>query len=96
MKNSICKGLNCDEFHDLTNAQRKKIVKLLARVSEKSYRRGAQQSQNVPWVHDSQSKWRYSNIDKSIGINKKFGIKTVDRLFVQYPELNKTAFHQWL
>jgi hypothetical protein len=68
IEGSILHGLKFDEFIDLPEPTRRKLVNLMARLSEKSYRRGVQQALTIGCIHDV-CDWRYGPLEKSIGIN---------------------------
>ena len=68
--NSSAYGLKLAEFSDLPQQTRRKITRMMARVMERAYRRGAQHG--VAANHDEHwfADWRLNgDIDKSIGID---------------------------
>lgn len=80
-------GLEYGEFKNLPESTKKKIVKMMARVMERAYRRGVQQAivMNAGELNRDMYKWRYGvSLNKSIGID---GYKTtsVERLEMEEP-----------
>lgn len=72
---SAAHGLEYDEFANLPRATRKKLVRLMARISERSYRRGLQQG---VYLHKHNAllvdprDWRYK-IDLDLSPAAEFG-----------------------
>ena len=81
------------EFRSIPTPVRKKLIKLMARISEKSYRRGVHQALSLKvksdFPYDDIHKWRYANPDKSVGLGMN-GLteSTKGRFFEQNPELH--------
>ena len=67
---SVMDGLRFGEFEALPKLVKKRLIKLMSRISEASYRRGAQQAMWLPFEHECDHKWRFSNLSKSKGIDK--------------------------
>lgn len=84
---SILHGLKPHEFNSLPKATKKKIIKLIARISEKSYRRGVHHAFAVGFAHQNVSDWRYKNLSKSQGIDTACTFSVEDRLIQQNSEL---------
>lgn len=93
IKNSILHGLKMDEFRDMPKATRRKLVKLMARLSEKSYRRGVQQALSVECIHPV-ADWRYGSLEKSTGIDTQRSETVIKRLFEQNMELRHIGFDE--
>lgn len=78
VSSASCYGWKMNELNEwnLTEEQKYKLLKLIARISERSYRRGAQQgivlSQSnliLPEIMDFLCNWRYENdLDTSPGL----------------------------
>lgn len=74
-------GLKLHEFSHLSGDDSKKLVRLIARISERSYRRGVQQTITLyrknsilPQIIDNLYDYRYENdLDNSYGLD---GLKT--------------------
>ncbi len=81
---NVLKNLNLD-LSDIKSDDQKKLVKIIARISEASYRRGIQQGHDtIEAVHciagKDLHKFRYGvSLDKIF-----FGMTPVDRLYVEY------------
>jgi len=82
------------EFEDLPKSTKRKLVKLMARISEKSYRRGVQQALAVGFTHKSVSDWRYGDMNKSKGIDTPCTFSTKDRFFQQNSEITQVGFRE--
>jgi hypothetical protein len=96
-KTSVAAGLSFDEFRELDVKTRRKLVRLLARVSEASYRRGVQQGvhfakQNRP-IRDP-FKMRYEqSLDNSPYYDSPSGGGTaIERLFAEFDVLRRLGF----
>ena len=65
-------GLRLGEFEELTPATKKKLVRMMARIMERAYRRGVQHGAEFemdPKFRSNLHKWRYlRSLDKSPGI----------------------------
>lgn len=95
-------GISERALADLTAAQRRVVVKLLARVSERSYRRGAQQGitfqRNRPHtlpddigLHD----WRYgTSTDEAPWLDMRHVESAMERLFVENPGLRRLGLQE--
>lgn len=93
IKNSILHGLKINEFQDITPAMRQKLIKLMARLAEKSYRRGVQQALSVGCIH-LVSDWRDGPLERSVGINTQSAKTDIERLFSQNTELQMVGFDE--
>ena len=99
--NSVCHGLHEGEFETLPAATRRKLVKLMARISEASYRRGFQQGvvlnnaapETIP---PDLADWRYrQSLAKSIGGDGWKGMNdSIERLFCEYRVLTDVGLRQ--
>ena len=68
VKSSILYKFDAGQFDHLSWEDKNKLIFLIARISEKSYKRGVMQGRfsGVSWKEDKVAKWRYSgNVDKS-------------------------------
>ena len=89
------------EFRSIPTPVRKKLIKLMARISEKSYRRGVHQALSLKvksdFPYDDIHKWRYANPDKSVGLGMN-GLteSTKGRFFEQNPELHDIGIDEEL
>jgi len=88
---SILHGLKMAEFSEMPKATQRKLVKLMARISERSYRRGVQQALAIGCIHPV-AEWRYGSMEKSAGINTRRKTTVIDRLFEQNMELREVGF----
>ena len=84
----ILEGLDRGHFSDLPIAVKKDMIGLLARVSEKSYRRGVQHGQ--VFSVDEVGHWRFGNLSRSPDANHPSRVLSVEeRLFEQNPEIRE-------
>lgn len=100
---SIAYGLKFHEFDDIPKRQKKKLVRLMARLMEKSYKRGVQQGVHFerldaefPNIADDEAlyKYRYErNLDKSPGIDG-FKSTSKERLFMEEGCLREVGFRK--
>lgn len=67
---SVIDGLRDEEFEMFPNSTKKKLMKLMSRISEASYRRGVQQALYLPFEHECDHAWRFSDLSKSKGMDK--------------------------
>ena len=92
-KKSECYGLNKNEFSKLDPKLQKKILILLARVSEKSYRRGVQQGIVLKIkkaiAHNIEKYRFYYSLNKSYFLDEKRAISSMERLLTRYPNIIK-------
>lgn len=94
MNNTSIKGFKHGEFEHLAVKDKKKLLKLMARIMERAYRRGVQQALFMYEKHLIDKKlicafglhaWRYNiSLDKSVGIDK-FTTSSLERLFIEEP-----------
>jgi hypothetical protein len=97
----VTTGINEGTFKSLTERQRKALVKIMARIAERSYRRGAQQgahvAQNRPQcLPPSLADWRYDNsLDRSPWLDwKRKPEPSTCRLFTENPDLEELGFEE--
>lgn len=102
IREGIAKGLHEGEFADLTPACRKKLLTLMARISESSFRRGLQHGiyfteKGIPLRTDPWT-FRYKGtLDKSPCINSKGWTPTaLERLYYEYSILSNLGFREIL
>ncbi len=80
VETSCCHGCSYGEFDNLSKSLKRKLIKIMARIMEKSYRRGVHQAlymqRNCPErlsrvdTEKKLQEWRYDIcLDKSIGID---------------------------
>jgi ribosome biogenesis protein Tsr3 len=91
-KNSICHGLQYDEFVDLPKSTKRKLLKLMSRLSEKSYRRGVVQAVLLKPSKDQAYHIQDIDINKSKGICDYTDCKTIDRFFQQNESIRDIGF----
>ena len=95
VKQSAAYGLQFNEFDHLDNKNKKKLIKLIARIAEASYRRGFQHGDVI--VHgmaDTQMyKYRYrTSLDLSPYSNFPGSTSAIERLFMEHSELRNIGF----
>lgn len=90
---SVAYGLNSGDFDLLSPAARKKLVRLMSRISEASYRRGFQHGTLGQHTIDPH-KLRYEgSIDQSPLTDRPRAVLSAeDRLFAEYGELYEVGF----
>ena len=97
IEESVYHGLEFGEFGELTKRQKRGILKLLSRVSEKSYRRGFQHGKalektvNPAHLRFNVSLTRSPFTDvfyKDGAWAKKSGYSSEDRFLMEYPDIN--------
>ncbi len=100
MEQSVAYGLHMQEFENIEEDKRKKLIRLMARIMESSYRRGAQQSLymerngGTPTLCSERELYEYRydpDIDTSVGITG-FTSSSIDRLFTEYRVLQHLGF----
>lgn len=96
MECSVASGLKLGEFADLPLERKQKLVKLMARIAEKAYRRGAHQAIHLSAVGrmhlGDPISWRYGkDLSQSPGIDG-FKQTSRDALFANNPVLNSVGF----
>ena len=92
VENSIARGFKPYEFSDLDDDVKKKLIKLMSRISEKSYRRGLQHgSLGIAIVDPAYLRFNvspdYSPFTDVIGKNGKWmndKQSAIDRLKMEY------------
>ena len=83
-------GLSLSEFSHLSDTDKKKLIRLMARIMERAYRRGVHQTLHLfqnnridDWILRNPHMYRYSkNLDKSIGLDG-FITCSIDRLMME-------------
>lgn len=90
-------GLRHGEFDHLTDGDRGKLLRLMARLAEKSYRRGAQQGAVLGAegviAHDLHA-WRYErSLDRCPWLDDPQHTETaLDRLLIENDDLRRIGF----
>lgn len=99
---SAAHGLRMWEFNDIDPEKKKKLLRLMARIMEKSYRRGVQQALHLErkgalanlYSEKALSDYRYEkDLDKSIGIDG-FNSSSLERLWIENRVLFELGFHE--
>jgi hypothetical protein len=95
MKGTLTYGLNAQDFEGLSERTKRKLLVLMSRISEASYRRGCQQAQEMECAHDRIGGWRYGNLDKSPGFDTRhIKFTALERLDIEYgPQLYEVGLH---
>ena len=96
VENSIAQGFKPHEFSDLDTDVKNKLIKLMARISEKSYRRGLQHgSLGIAIVDPAELRFNvspdYSPFTDSVGKNGEWvndKQSAIDRLKMEYGVLH--------
>ena len=100
-KRSVAANLELGHFDTLTDQQKKDVLNLISRISEKSYRRGFQHGAEFnKKVNPSHFRYKVSlnwspytdTFHKSGKWASKSGLPLIERLFIEYPELNNLGF----
>jgi hypothetical protein len=104
---SVAHGLKNREFADLDERTKRKLVRLMARISEKSYRRGFQQGHtfrehDVATVDPAKLRFNVSlerspytdAIDEKGHWHVKSGHTVIERLFMEYGVLSHLGFRE--
>lgn len=96
IKSSVAYGMKQNELDDLPKGVKKKLIRLMARISEASYRRGFQQGvvfkeERPKTITNDLWKWRFEqSLDKAKGGDGFNGVlKSQERLFLEYGELRE-------
>jgi hypothetical protein len=86
----VTRGIRDDALAQLDKRTRDIVIRLLARVAELSYRRGAQQGAYLAENHPQRlpkdmSHWRYSSrsLDRAPWLDGDFRQTSIDRLFTE-------------
>jgi hypothetical protein len=94
---SVAHGLEMGEFDSLPPRIKKKMIRLMARVAENSYRRGFQHGVVIGGrrcIEPEELRFRRS-LDKSPYTDKpRMGHSSVDRLFMECRVLNELGLRQ--
>jgi hypothetical protein len=92
---SVAYGLKEDAFAHLSERDRKRLVRLMARISEKSYRRGVQHGALLTGgiSKDKIAKWRFdASLDSSPWVGSPMIQKSTERLFMEAGVLRELGF----
>ena len=95
-KYSVAHGLKMHEFMSLPIRLKKRLVRLMARISEKSFRRGFQHGKEckAPVVMPP-ADFRFDTpLDKSPSIHGYPGYSSIERLFMEFSVLQHIGFHE--
>ena len=86
ISSSIAYGFKFDEFRELPDKMQRRVIKLLAQVSEKSYRRGLQHGAVLrDEIKRDLAEFRHSpGIDKSPNADSPHSITAQARLTAEY------------
>ena len=92
--NSVAYGLKMDEFDDLSPDVKRKLVRLMARLAEQSYRRGFQHGTVLGKdARLDPGELRYGpSLDESPYTNSSGGHSSSERLFMECAVLNMLGF----
>ena len=100
-ESSPAHGLQVGEFDDLPMEKKRKLIRLMARMNEKSFRRGGQQGVEFKTrcpkeIVPDLVEWRYGqSLDNAIGLNGWTGLNnSTIRLFVECGFLDDLGFHE--
>jgi hypothetical protein len=89
---SVAAGLHGGEFDELDTRTKKKLIRLMARIAEKSYRRGYQHG-TLPTRTVDPSVLRFErSLDKSPWTDSPQSTSSVWRLFCECGELRQLGF----
>jgi hypothetical protein len=95
--NSVARGLRWREFDDLPHKTRKQLVRLMARISEQSYRRGFQHGGVITSDRlriDAASLRFDISLDESPFTDSLGGHTAVERLFMECRALSILGFER--
>lgn len=103
-EDSLAHGLKFGEFNDIPNEKISKLIRLMARISEKSYRRGVQQAamffiekDGAGIIDSDQSSlhdWRYgTSLDESPGLDG-YHSSSLERLFCECHVFDKIGLFE--
>lgn len=94
---SVAVGLEYEAFAHLSEQDKKRLIRLMARIAEKSYRRGVQQGaalHDCPMFRDDLAEWRYMTpLDHSAWADSPYTETSVSRLFTENGELYRLGFN---
>ena len=96
---SVAAGLRDREFEHLSERDRRKLVRLMARIAEKAYRRGAQHGAFLvgqePMLRDNLASWRiFPDLDKAPYIDSPYTQTSIERLFMECGGLREIGFRE--
>jgi hypothetical protein len=94
IKGTLLSGFKPGEFDDLPEKTKRRLVRLMARISEKSYRRGCQQALTTGCAHKSISDWRYQTLDKSQGVDTKWSVPVEERFWMNNRQITELGFRE--
>ena len=93
---SVAHGLSYGQFDHLSDKDRKKLNRLMARIAEAAYRRGAQHGaylQENDGIARDLVKWRFNrNLDAAPWLDGSNGQTSVDRLHMEHGVLSDIGF----
>ena len=83
---SICRGLRMGEFDGMDASTKKKFIRIMARISENSYRRGFQHGVVMrDRKHIDPVKFRFErSIEKSPFTDRPGGYSAIGRLLIEF------------
>lgn len=91
---SVAYGLKRGAFDHLSDRDKKRLLRVMWRISEKSYRRGLQHGMQAEPTVDPYE-YRYErNLDKAPGCDGWGGTSAFERLVIEYRELNEIGFRE--
>ena len=93
---SVAYGLKDLEFSKLPELTKKRLLRLMARISENSFRRGLQHGKVIrhPLVIEP-AKFRFDvSLDKSPSAHGFHTVTAIDRLFTEYGVLSSIGFQR--
>ena len=92
-------GLQVGEFDDLPAEKKRKLIRLMERMNEKSYRRGGQHGVEFKTrcpkeIVPDLVEWRFGqSLDSAVGLNGWKGMPSSrERLFCEFPFLDRLGF----
>jgi len=92
IRGSILSGFKEDEFKDLPKGTKKKLIKLMSRISEKSYRRGFQHGAECKFFHKNIGDWRSGRPDVSKCAVHPHTETALDMFWVQNSGVSQLGF----
>jgi hypothetical protein len=98
---SVINGVKADTFASLSGWQRRALVKIMARIAERSYRRGVQQGALLAREYQerlpkSLAVWRFDiSLDRSPWLEGARTEPSTERLFMENGELYELGFSRF-
>lgn len=98
---SVARGFSEDEFAAIDPRLKRKLLRLMARIAEKSYRRGYQQGEYLNRPENIGDEWRINpadlrhrtNLDVSPGVDSKhYKTTSLERLDMECGVLRELGF----